>query len=116
MFELFNFINIYNVKQEGNSLILYKSVNESLYDFWTGKIKYKIGEWIKAPDWNPDNKKECGGGLHVCSSIEFCKEFNTGRYLKVKVPIKDIVIHPSPSMPHKIRCKRLFVIEEVFDK
>ena len=114
-FNLQNFIKIYGV--EGNSdekLILYKFVKKNYTDFYSGKIEYKIGASVIAPDWNTDN--ECGGGLHVGATIDFAKSFylNTeGRSLKVEVAMADIGVHPNPDYPHKIKCKKLKVLEEI---
>ena len=114
-FEWINFSKIYNIQVKNRIVILYKSVREDLTDHHTGKIKYKIGTIVTAPDWNPDPTLECGGGLHVSPSISDCKRFNNGRYLKCSVNVKDIVVHPKPLYPYKVRCKQLRVLEEVFD-
>jgi len=114
-FSLEEFINRYNVKSKNNKLILYKSVNSRYRDFYTGTIKYKIGKIIKALDWDKNESRECGGGLHLSPSIFFCKKFNSGLYLECEVDIKDIVVCPNPRFPYKIRCKKLKVLREVFE-
>ena len=114
IFELQNFIRIYNVEQpKKNFLVLYKSVKDNYTDFYTGKIKYEIGTTVECPDWDVNNSIECGGGLHLSPSIYFCKFFNKGKYLKCEVNIKDILVHPNPHYPYKIRCKKVKVLEEI---
>jgi len=111
-----NFIKGYDVKTENNKLVLYKFVRKNYTDFFTGTIEYKIGTIVKCPDWNSNADIECGGGLHVSPSIEFCKRFNNskdGHALKVLVDPKDIIVHPNPIYPYKIRCRQLEVLEEI---
>jgi len=115
-FSLDNFIRGYDVKTENNKLVLYKFVQNDYTDFHTGKIEYKIGTTVKCPDWNSNADRECGRGLHVSPSIEFCKRFNNsedGHALKVLVDPKDIVVHPNPVCPYKIRCRQLTVVKEI---
>jgi len=115
-FNLNNFIRGYDVKTENNKLVLYKFVQKDYTDFYTGKIKYEIGTIVKCPDWDSNVDRECGGGLHVSPSIEFCKIFDNsedGHALKVLVDLKDIIVHPNPQYPYKIRCKQLEVLEEI---
>jgi len=111
-----NFIKGYGVKTENNKLVLYKFVRKNYTDFFTRKIKYEIGTIVKCPDWDSNENKECGGGLHVSPSIKFCKRFNNskdGHALKVLVDPKDIVVHPNPQYPYKIRCRQLTVVKEI---
>jgi len=115
-FTLENFIKIYDVqKKSKNKLILYKFVQHDFTDFYSGKTKYEVGKTVTAIDWNPDNSIECGGGLHLCPSIDYCKKFNNsknGHALQCEVNIKDILVHSNPLYPHKIRCKQCKVIKE----
>jgi len=111
-----NFIGIYDVKERKNKLVLYKFVQENFTDFYTGKITYKVGQIIKCPDWDADENLECGGGLHLSPSIKDCKKFNdskNGHALKCDVDIKDIIVHPNPLYPYKVRCRKVKVIEEI---
>jgi hypothetical protein len=121
-YALENFVGIYNVQKVSKyskKIILYKYVKHDYTDFYSGKIKYEVGKTVEAPDWNADNDIECGGGLHLSSSIEHCKRFNNskdGHALQCEVLIADIVVHPSPVFPFKIRCKKCFVVKEIENK
>ena len=110
-----NFIDIYDVKVKADKVTLFKSVKNNYTDHYTGKIKHVIGTIIKCPDWDPDINRECGGGFHLSPSIDWCKKFGPGRYLKCEVNIKDIIVHPYPKYPYKIRCREFEILEEVFD-
>ena len=115
IYNLNDFINQFEVTKEKSSLILYKAVDTNLFDFYTHTIKYEIGKTITCPDWDDNKDRECGGGLHLSPSIFWCKKFNKGRYLKCKVNIKDIIVHEHPDYPYKVRCKKVKILEEVFD-
>ena len=117
-FDLQTFIRVYGVCQQNEKIFLYKFVQQDYTDFFTGKVKYKVGATIECPDWNTDINKECGGGLHLSPSIEFCKQFNdhpNGRTLKCEVATDDILVHPNPRYPFKVRCKRVKVLEEIIE-
>ena len=99
-------------KYDENSVILYKSVNpETDCDFRTGQIEYKINEYVEAPDWVADPEIECGNGLHLCLTPQETQFFNKGKILKCKVNLCDISIYKYNM--EKVRCKKVFVIEEV---
>ena len=121
-YALENFVKIYDVQKVSKcskKIILYKYVKHDYTDFYSGKIKYEVGKTVEAPDWNADNDIECGGGLHLSSSIEYCKQFNDskdGHALQCEVLITDIVVHPNPQSPFKIRCKKCYVAKEIKDK
>ena len=108
-----HFSKIYDVSEKKGKVILYKSVSSDLTDFYTGRVKYEIGKEVVCPDWDDNIDRECGGGLHLSPSIDHCKLFNTGRYLKVEVDVADILVHPSPQYPYKIRCSKCKVLEEI---
>jgi len=115
-FNLINFINIYGVKKTKTKLTLYKFVQSNFTDFYTGKVKYKIGKVVECPGWDSNLNNECGGGLHLSPSINYCKRFNDskdGHALKCEVAIKDIVVHPNPQYPYKVRCRKTKVLEEI---
>ena len=97
------------------TLILYKSVQKNYTDFYTGQVKYEVGKTVVCPDWDDRQSRECGGGLHLSPSIDLCKRFNKGIYLKCEVSIKDILVHKNPDMPEKVRCKKVKVLEEIKD-
>jgi kynureninase len=115
-FNINNFIEIYDISEDKDKLVLYKFVQNNFTDFYTGKIKYKVGQIVECPDWNDDINNECGGGLHLCPTIKDCKKFNNsknGHALRCEVDIKDIVVHPKPQYPYKVRCRKIKVIEEI---
>jgi hypothetical protein len=115
-FSIRNFIKIYNIKKKGQKIFLYKFVSENYTDFYTGKIKYEIGKIIKCPDWNSDSNHECGGGLHLGATAFYAKFFNKdngGHLLECEVKLNDIVIHPKPQYPFKVRVKELKVLREL---
>jgi hypothetical protein len=121
-FTIDSFISIYDIQIEDNCIILFKIVNSDLKDFYTTTIIHTINTWIEVQDWNPNKNCECGGGFHACSKISLCKRFNNnGRFLKLKVPLKledgsdNVLVHPNPDFPEKVRFKRCFVIEEVIE-
>ena len=117
--DLENFIKAYNIKRkskQSKKLILYKFVQNDYTDFFSGKIKYEVGKTTIVPDWNANPNVECGNGLHLSTSIKHCKRFNNskdGHALQCEVSITDIVIHPNPMYPQKIRCKKCFVVKEI---
>jgi len=90
-------------------VVLYKSVKDDYTDFKTGKIKYVIGKEVIAPDWKDDINIECGNGLHLCPIPEHTQDFNKGKILRCLVSPDDILIHPSPKYPTKVRCRKVFV-------
>ena len=96
-------------EKEKGKLVLYKSVDpETLCDFYTGKIKYELGQTVECPDWDPDESRECGGGLHLSPTARKTQEFNKGKILKCLVDSEDIVVY-SGSI-EKVRCKKVFPV------
>jgi len=107
-----SFVEIYDLKKEDGSVILYKSVNKDTYcDFRTGKVKYE--GIVECPDFDPDEDRECGGGLHLCATPEGAKSFADGpaKLLKCRVKLKDIVVFHGNIQ--KVRCKKVEVLGEV---
>jgi len=103
------FLDIYKDSMTGNSIILYKSVNpDTLCDFYTGKIKYE--GTVTCPDWDDNEQRECGGGLHLSPTPELALSYNKGKVLKCKVNIEDFVVYSKNIM--KVRCKTVKVIGE----
>jgi hypothetical protein len=116
-FDLDEFIKRYDCKVKNGRLILYKIVKSDSTDFYSGTIKYEVGKTVAAPDWNPDSGMECGGGLHLSPSPKFASQFNKqGIVLRCSVSKKDVVVHPNPNCPHKVRCRAVRVIEDVTKK
>jgi hypothetical protein len=106
------FIIQHGLKEEDKSIILYKIVNNDYSDFYTGKVKYKVGEEVACNDWS-NKDRECGGGLHLSPTPEFAMKYHQGKVLKCKVKIKDIKVYSKCSFADKVRCKKVFVMEEV---
>jgi hypothetical protein len=93
-------------------IILYKCVNpETNCDFYSGKIEYKIGEEVIAPDFCPAPEIECGKGLHLCLCPSTTQIYNTGKILKCLVNIKDIVVYEKSIQ--KVRCRAVTPIAVV---
>ena len=96
-------------EKEKGKLVLYKSVDpETLCDFYTGKIKYELGQTVECPDWDPDESRECGGGLHLSPTARKTQEFNKGKILKCLVDSEDIVVY-SGSI-EKVRCRKVLPV------
>jgi len=95
---------------------LYKIVNEEYKDFWTDSVLYKIGTVVNCPDFDENSALECGKGLHLSPTIDEAKQFNqSGHILKCLVDKKDVfVFEINPQYPNKVRCRKVFVKEEVF--
>ena len=92
--------------QEEGKIILYKSVNsDTLCDFRTGMIKYEIGTVVECPDFDPDENRECGGGLHLSYTARKTQDFNKGTILKCLVDPDDIIIYKGNI--EKVRCRKV---------
>ena len=89
-------------------LTLYKSVKEDGCDHRTGKIKYE--GIVECPDWDPDPKRQCGGGLHLSPTPEDALRYCNGTVLECRVARKDIVVFPTDVT--KVRCRKVTVIGE----
>ena len=88
---------------------LYKSVRpDTRCDFATGKIKYE--GTVDCPDWDPNPKRQCGGGLHLSPTPGAARSYNDGLILECRVAIKDFVVYADDIS--KVRCKRVTVIGE----
>ena len=93
-------------KKENGKQILYKSVNPKTdCDFYTGNIKYAIGEEVIAPDFDPNPNIECGNGLHLCFNAITTQHFNKGKILKCLVDPEDIVVYSGNI--EKVRCRKV---------
>ena len=102
------FLDIYRDQVEGDHVTLYKSVDpDTLCDFYTGKIKYE--GTVTCSDFDPDNDRECGGGLHLSPSPDLALSYNRGKVLRCKVHKDDFVVYPHNI--DKVRCKKVVVLE-----
>jgi hypothetical protein len=102
---------------DSDSLVLYKSVNpETFCDFYSGKIKYVVGEEVEAPDWDPDPDRQCGGGLHLCFSALGTLAYNRGTILKCLAAPEDVVVYKGDVS--KVRCRKVHVVGviDIMDK
>jgi hypothetical protein len=87
---------------------------DKMADFYTGKVKYIIGKWIKAPDWEEDFIGECGHGLHLAATPIFALYFNhDGKVIKCETKTEYCRTVKSPEYPFKVRCKKVKPLEEV---
>ena len=97
-------------KQDGK-IILYKSVNPTTgCDFKTGTIKYEVGKEAIAPDFDRDEKRQCGGGLHLSPTPYQALSYNVGKVLVCAVDKKDIVVYPCDVT--KVRCRKVKILKE----
>ena len=111
-YDLDSFVDIFNLTNENDSVILYKTVcKETGCDFRTKTLKYE--GIVKCPDFDSSKDRECGGGLHLCATPEGAIGFATGPYklLKCRVKLKDIVVYGKSI--EKVRCRQVEVLEEV---
>jgi len=103
------FLDIYskNIQPDGR-VLLYKSVRkENRTDFHTGTIKY---EGIVRPKrWDPDEKRQCGDGLHLSPTPAYALAYKHGKILKCLVKQEDFVVYPNDIS--KVRCREVEVIE-----
>ena len=110
--DLDSFVDIFNLTNENDSVILYKTVcKETGCDFRTKSIKYE--GIVKCPDFDSSSNRECGGGLHLCATPYGAICFANGPYklLKCRVKLKDIVVYGKSI--EKVRCRQVEVLEEV---
>jgi hypothetical protein len=98
-----------------NKLVLYKITQDNYTDYYTGKIKYEIGTEVICPIFDNDSNRQCGDGLHLSPQISMAKKYNDpGKILKCLVDLGDFVIYQNDLT--KVRCKKVFVLEEVDEK
>ncbi len=95
--------------------VLYKSVKPDFTDHRTGRIKYKIGKEIIAPDWGKDSQEECGKGLHLSPTVAQAISFNdSNTYLACRVKISDMASLPAfAQYPDKIRVRACVPLYQV---
>jgi hypothetical protein len=93
---------------EGDSVILYKSVNpETLCDFHSGKIKYQ--GVIECEDWVDDEQIEAGHGFHLSPTPGDALYYRFGKLLRCRVRKEDINVFPNDIT--KVRCRRVEVLD-----
>ena len=99
------------LKKTKDGFILYKSVKPKiLCDFYSGSIKYEIGKTIECPDFDEDENRQCGGGLHLSPTKEQALQYSHGTILECAVKEKDFVIFQGDFS--KVRCKKIKVLAE----
>ena len=96
----------YGATVEDNAATLYKAVNDN-YCSERGFL-YAIGSTPEAPDWD-GSARECGGGLHFCSTPSASKIFyaNATKFVECKVLLEDMVVHENASYPMKIKGRKV---------
>ena len=103
------FLDIYakNIQPDGR-ILLYKSTLENGTDHHTRKIKY---EGIVHPaQWDPDENRQCGDGLHLSPTPQLAKSYNSGKIKQCLVKLDNFVVYPHDIS--KVRCAEVEVIEE----
>jgi len=106
-----SFCDIYADNMDSKKeIILYKSVRpDNQKDFYTNSIKYT--GTVECPDFDKDETRQCGGGLHLSPTPDLALSYNNGTVLKCRVAVKDIVVYGYDIA--KVRCKKVTVIGEV---
>jgi hypothetical protein len=109
------------VEIKNQYVLLYKTVQDNFCSHYTNSVKYLIGQEVVAPDWKPDDKIECGNGLHLSPTIQQAMTFNqSGVYLACRVKLSDIASLPAYAQyPDKIRvraCTPLYQVDKEGNK
>jgi len=79
------------------------------------RVSYLPDTEVIAPDWDPSPERECGRGLHLCPTPACCDQFRSDcgdRYVACAVAVADILVHPQPEYPGKIRARSCRVLYE----
>ena len=99
-------------EKKKDKVVLYKSVNpDTLRDFYTGTIEYTIGSVVECPDFDPNEDRECGGGIHLSYTARKTQDFNQGKILKCLVDPEDIVVYEKSI--EKVRCRKVLPVAVV---
>ena len=107
--DITSFCEIYPPKRK--RVVLYKSVNpDTLCDFYTGRVCYKIGTTVVCPDFDPTPERQCGGGLHLSPTPGMALAYNKGELLVCEAHVDDVVIY-GPDIS-KVRCRKVKVLRE----
>ena len=109
------------VEIKNQYVILYKSVRDNFASYHDNAIKYWLEKEVIAPDWKPNDKIECGKGLHLSPTIQQARNFNDGGiYLACRVKLSDIAPLPAyAEYPDKIRvraCTPLYQVDKEGNK
>jgi len=102
-----DFLGIYTDRGPNGGVILYKTVKDDMTDYYTGKIKYS--GLVECPDWDDDQDRQCGGGLHLSPTKQQALLYNKGKVLKCEVMPEDFVVYGRDIT--KVRCKRVRVLD-----
>ncbi len=99
-------LSIYEVPIKNGKVILYKAVGKYYRSYYDSKFHYRPGSIPRASDWD-DGKKECGGGLHFCPTIDHAISFFPGYSHLIACPVKvdDIVYRSKSYFPTKIKAR-----------
>jgi len=92
----------YGVEVTDDVAILYKALND---DFTSPRgMSYAPGTIPEAPDWD-GLASECGGGLHFSPTPAMAFDFHSSatRFAACPVRLSDLVVHPDPQYPQKIK-------------
>ena len=92
------------VRDDG-TVVLFKAVDGK----WkSGRgFAYAPGSTPEAPDWDP--VPECGGGLHFVARPHEGLSFfpDATRFVACPVRLDEIVVHPNPAHPSKVKAPRV---------
>ena len=94
--------------------MLYKAVSDEYKS--TRGFLYEPGSTPVAEDWD-GGERECGGGLHWCSTPRGARKFflKATRFLACPVAIVDLAVHQDAQYPDKIKgrgcCAPIFEVD-----
>jgi len=104
------------IKIKNGRVILWKTVNKSGMDFYSGTINYDCAGEIVDPKWDAEYTEECGCGLHLADSPSAARMFvrdKPFRLFSVSAAIKDCRCFPgNPNYPMKLRARACRKIKE----
>ena len=119
--EMWNFMKHNDIQIHPNgAIVCYKKVTTGadgkLYDSYTTTVPNDVGTLVQMPRHLVDDDKNqtCSYGLHV-GSIDYVKNFNGDRIIKVLVAPHNIVSVPTDYNGQKMRCAEYFVIQSLDD-
>jgi hypothetical protein len=106
----------WDVKPAKGKVRFFKAVRPDGTDFYSGKIHYDTGKTLQCPDWLEDYNEECGHGFHVSPHVFLTDAYAGAKdhiHIAVEVRTADIRLPKTFTMPDKIRCRKLKVLEIV---